>query len=233
MPQPTLVIPHLQACAWFEKGPEDPRLAPGEGGGLEITWGPPDVAFVEPLVRRRLSRLARGFCHCAQRLSPPGDVQVVFASRHGEAERTLAILKELAADREVSPALFSMSVHNAVPGQWSILKGNRAPATALAAGAETFGWGLVEALGALEAAPDEPVLYVYADDQLPEPWAAQCAQPGLHAVALLLGGAQGRRLVFHQEAAPAGSTPGPEAQGFLKAWRDGQGAWGRWRGRFA
>jgi len=44
---------------------------------------------------------------------------MVFASRHGEADRTLAILQDLAAGAEVSPTLFSMSVHNSVPGLWS------------------------------------------------------------------------------------------------------------------
>jgi hypothetical protein len=159
-------------------------------------------------------------------------VQVVFASRHGEAERTLGLLKELAADRELSPALFSTSVHNAVPGLWSILRGNRAPATALAAGAATFGWGLVEALGALEAEPGAPVLYVYAEDRLPGLWAEAGIEPGLHAVALLLGGETGRDLTFQREDAPAGPDESPEALQFLAAWREGQGSWGPWRGRF-
>ena len=230
MASPSIVIPHLRACAWFEADPLDPRLSPGTEGWLDLAWGPPEVAFVEPMVRRRLSRLARGFFHCAQRLSPAGDVRVVFASRHGEAHHSWAILQELAAEQEVSPNLFSMSVHNAIPGLWSILKGNRAPVTALAAGAETFGWGLVEAAGALAAEPGTPVLYLYADDQLPPLWAAQCPQPGLHAVAQLLGG-EGRRLTFQREAPPAGSE-GHESHQFLGAWREGEGHWGTWRGRF-
>jgi len=232
MPSPSLSIPRLRACAWFEEEPAGLGLTAGSDGPLELGWGPPDVAFVEPMARRRLSRLARGFCHCAERLSPPGDVQVVFASRHGEAERTLGLLKELAAGGEISPALFSTSVHNAVPGLWSILKGNRAPATALAAGAETFGWGLVEALGALEAEPEAPVLYVYAEDRLPGLWAESEPQPGLHAVALLLGGATGRGLTFQREDVPEQAVVGPEVFQFLAAWREGQGTWGRWRGRF-
>jgi hypothetical protein len=236
MPSPTLSIPRLRACAWFEEEPAALRLAEGSDGMLELGWGPPNVAFVEPMARRRLSRLARGFCHCAQRLSPPGDVQVVFASRHGEAERTLGLLKELAAGGDLSPALFSTSVHNAVPGLWSILKGNRAAATALAAGAATFGWGLVEALGMQEAEPDAPVLYVYAEDRLPGVWteagAESSAQAGLHAVALLLGGEAGRGLTFHREDAPETSGVSSEALQFLAAWREGQGPWGCWRGRF-
>ena len=237
MPRSPLVIPHLRACAWFEEEPLDSGLRPGSAGGLELGWDRPIVDFVDSMLRRRLSRLARGFFHCAERLGPPDNVRVVFASRHGEVDRTLAILTELAAEREVSPALFSMSVHNAVPGIWSIFKGDRAPMTALAAGAETFGWGLVEAIATFRADPACPVLYVYADDRLPEPWAAGLAQPGLHAVALLLGGEQGPELTLLRQPEPAG--PGcslPQSHHFLRAWQGGANTWagneGCWHWQF-
>ena len=222
-----LIIPYVRACAWFEADPGIPGLAPGSRGHLEVAFGDLDLAFVEPMLRRRLSRLARGVFHCAQRLAPSGEVRVVFASRHGEADRTLGLLRDLAADMELSPALFSMSVHNAVVGLWSILKGNRAPATALAAGTETFGWGLVEAAGALAAEPGAPVLYLYADDRLPEPWAEGPDEPGLHALGLLLGGPDGARLSFEPRAGAA--APGPQAHHFLAAWGAPQVAQAGWR----
>ncbi|MDR3670406.1 MAG: beta-ketoacyl synthase chain length factor [Holophaga sp.] len=188
MASPPLVIPLLRAAAWFALDPLDPLLAPGADGFLDLAWGEPDVAFVDRLQRRRLSPLARGCFHCARRVDPPEQVRVVFASRHGEAERTLAILQDLAAGAEVSPALFSMSVHNAVPGLWSILTGDREPFSAVAAGPDSFGWGLVEALAAFRADPSGPVLYLYGDDRLPDPWASPTPRGVLHAVALLLGG---------------------------------------------
>ena len=238
MPSSSLVIPHARACCWFEEDPQNPLLPAGAAHSLEVGWDRPGVDFVEPMLRRRLSRLARGFFHCAQRLAPPENVRVVFASRHGEVDRTLSILQELAAGREVSPALFSMSVHNAVAGIWSIFKGNRAPMSALAAGPETFGWGLVEAIATWRADPAWPVLYVYADDRLPEPWAAGLPQPGLHAVALLLGGDEGPELTLLREPSPGGpGSPEPQSHHFLEAWRGGQGAWqgpeGCWQWQFA
>ena len=237
MSSPSLFIPHVRACAWFEEDPLDPRLPMGSSGFLEAGCGKPDVDFVEPLLRRRLSRMARGFFHCVQRIAPPDNVRVVFASRHGEVDRTLAILQDLAAEREISPTLFSMSVHNAVAGIWSIVKGNRAPISALAAGPETFGWGLVEAIAAWKADPAWPVLYVYADDRLPEPWAGGLPQPGLHAVALLLGGGEGPACSVLR-APPRGGALSPEALShhFLGAWRSRAGAWegteGCWQWQF-
>ena len=215
-----LEIPLLRAAAWFG---EDP-LAPGAGtlgpgaDWLDLAWGPPDVGFVEPLQRRRLSPLARAFCHCAQRISPEGDVRLVFASRHGEADRTLGILRDLAAGNEVSPTLFSLSVHNAVPGLWSILKGNRAAACALAAGPETFGWGLVEAVAALQAGA-APVLFVYADDRLPEPWVGPAPAGFPHAVAMLLGEPAARRLRLDRAplAGPAVEPALPQSIHCLRA----------------
>jgi len=215
-----LAIPLLRAAAWFEEGPSGAGLAAGSDGFLDVAWGAPDVAFVEPLVRRRLSRLARGCFHCARRLAPPAEVRVVFASQHGEAERTLGILQELAAGSEISPAHFSMSVHNAVPGLWSILTGDHAGASAVAAGPETFALGLVEALAALAAEPALPVLYLYGDDRLPELWAQGVPQPGPHAVALLLGTPPERILELGRDPeAPAAEMKEPQAYHALRALR--------------
>jgi hypothetical protein len=237
MPNPALAIPHVRACAWFEEDPLDPHLAPGSGGFLDLAWGKPDLGFLEPMQKRRMSPLARGFFHCAQRLCPPDTGRVVFASRHGEVQRTLSILHDLVAEKEVSPTLFSMAVHNAVPGLWSIFKGNRAPLTAVAAGPETFGWGLVEAIGAHQADPGSPVLYVYADERLPEPWAEGAFQTGLHAVAILLGAQEGPALTLLREPSRAETSSGPQSHHFLRAWRGGESAWegsgSSWHWQFA
>jgi hypothetical protein len=112
-----------------------------------------------------------------------------------------------------------------VPGLWSILKGDRAAITALAAGEETFAWGLVEAIATLEADPASPVLYVYADERLPEPLAAGRPQPGLHAVALLLGGDLGPSLSLLRDPHRAGLDSEPQSHHFLKAWRGGEAVW--------
>lgn len=230
MASPPLTLPILRAAAWLGADPGDPTLAPGADGFLDLAAGEPDVAFVERMQRRRLSPLARAFCHCAGRLQPPPGTPVVFASRHGESERNLAIFRDLAAGAEVSPTLFSLSVHNAVPGLWSILTGNRAPVTALAAGPESFPWGLVEALGAFRNDPAAPVLFVYADDALPEPWPDPVPKGLPHAVGLLLGEPAARRLALVREPAARESWEPdlPASLHCLRALRAGGG--GAWTG---
>ena len=91
----------------------------------------------------------------------------VLASRHGEFSRTLSILKSLAAHELPSPADFSMSVHNGLAGLLSIHLGNTRGHTALAAGLDTFGFGLMEAAARLVEQPSEPVLLLYGDEPLP------------------------------------------------------------------
>ena len=127
-------------------------LRPGE---------PPDVAFVPPLLRRRLSPLQKVFFHLANfGADAPLPRNVVFASRDGEDTLTRRIVADFQADGTVSPQRFSTSVYNAAPGLWSIFTKNPAPYTALAAGDATVRYALLEALGAGVT----PTLFVYAEE---------------------------------------------------------------------
>ena len=91
----------------------------------------------------------------------------VLASRHGEFSRGLSILKSVAAHELPSPAEFSMSVHNGLAGLLSIHLGNTRGHTALAAGLDTFGFGLIEAAAHLVEQPSVPVLLLFGDEPLP------------------------------------------------------------------
>lgn len=195
-------LPLLAAAGWFEEDPPIPRAQ-----GIDLAVGRPALDTVDPIQRRRLSRLARGALHCALRVAPPGDLRLVYASRHGESDRTIGLLRDLASGVDVSPAAFSMSVHNAVPGLLSILAGNRAPISAVAAGSESFGYGLLAAAAAWKADPAQQVLFLYGEDRLPELWAPFVPEVPPHALALLLG-AGGRDLVLAWDPERRGSEPG-------------------------
>jgi hypothetical protein len=99
-----------------------------------------------------------------------------------------------------------MNVHNATAGVWSIARQDPSPSISLAAGVETFGMGLLEALSLYSSDPTQPVLYVYADEPLPEPFKVFADHEAtLHAVALLIGQPATRHLAVTRE--PAGSAP--------------------------
>jgi hypothetical protein len=181
-------IPVLQAVAWYDDAAAAAAAAGGAAGVFEIATGAPALAYVEPMTRRRLSPLARAVLDCAGRCqTSAGHLRVVAASRHGELARTLSQLEDIAAGAEVSPTAFSLSVHNATAGLLSIVRRNRAPMSAVAAGEETFAWGLLDAHAAFAASPDEPVLYLYGDDVLPGALAefAETAD-GLLAIGVLI-----------------------------------------------
>ena len=146
----------------------------------------PPQAAVPSLLRRRVTPPGQRALRAAYGLAGPR-ARYVFCSRHGEFQRTLELLQTIAKRDPSSPAEFSLSVHNALAGLLSIATRNQAGHTAIAAGADSFGFGLLEALGCLVEQPQEPLLLVYFDDPLPPPYAelSESDGPGV-ALALLL-----------------------------------------------
>lgn len=146
----------------------------------------PDVSFVPPMERRRLTPLERAALSVAWRVLPKGEqIPVVFASRWGEIGTTLKLIRQLHDEGEMSPAGFSNSVHNAAPGHLSLLAGNKAPYTAVAAGPDSYDMGLLEA----STYPGR-VLFVYAEEATPEMYRPHFPDvQAAHAVALLIDNA--------------------------------------------
>jgi hypothetical protein len=155
----------------------------------------PDLGFIEPMVRRRLSSLSRialKVAHdCAAERSA---VRVVFASRHGELRRTTEILRSIGAGEPVSPTSFSLSVLNAMTGVFGIARGDRSAASAVSAGAQTLGYALLEAHAQYASDPSTPVLLIYADEPADAAYGAIDDEVQGGALALLFdaSSAQGR-----------------------------------------
>lgn len=142
----------------------------------------PAVETIPPMLRRRLNVLGRA---CAAQIlahsSSEENIPIVYSSRHGDVERTLSVLQEIAAGEPVSPMAFSLAVHNAISGIVSIQQKNRANILTVAA-PDPLVPVLLEAAGLLAEGADK-VLCVLADTELPElyrkegdftqvPWAA-------------------------------------------------------------
>ena len=124
----------------------------------------PDVSFIPPMERRRLTALEKTALSVAWKVYPKGEqIPVVFASRWGEIGTTLKLMRQMHDEGEMSPAGFSNSVHNATPGHLSLLAKDKAPYTAIAAGADSYEMGMLEA----STYPGK-VLFVYAEESTPE-----------------------------------------------------------------
>ena len=135
----------------------------------------PDVSFIPPMERRRLTGVERAALSVAWRVRPEGEVPVVFASRWGEIGVTVKLMQQFHLEGEMSPAGFSASVHNAAPGAFSLLTGNHAPYTAIAARERSLEAGLLETLALGRSA-----VFVFAEEATPEFYAPdfgplQCA----------------------------------------------------------
>jgi beta-ketoacyl synthase-like protein len=133
----------------------------------------PPAAPVPMMLRRRATPFGQKIVGSA---AACGDAlrraRYVLASRHGEFSRIVGILRALDAGELPSPAEFSMVVHHALTGLLSIGAGNTRGHTALAAGLDSFGFGLIEAASCLAEQPDEPVLLLYGDESLTGEYAA-------------------------------------------------------------
>lgn len=121
----------------------------------------PDTSFVPPLQRRRMSPVQRIAFSLARLVSegetPPYAIH--FSSKNGEWSQYHKLAECYNADGSVSPGRFSSSVFNASPGLYSILTGNQASYSALAADEETLESGLLDAL-----LDNGPRLWIYADE---------------------------------------------------------------------
>lgn len=172
------------------------------------------------MLRRRLSPLARAALHaahaCAGNLP---SVRFVYASRHGELDRTLELLQALAINADLSPTTFGLSVLNANAGLYSIARQDHAPATAIAAGPETFAFGLIEATARANNEPGPPVLYVYADALAPAPFGPQSDDPAdILAIALLIDPARtSEELLTEYISQPGEASTQSQAATFLNS----------------
>ena len=132
----------------------------------------PALPFIKPMLRRRLSQLSKMAVKVAfECLNKEGNDfiadRTVFCSRHGELTRTVGLLEALASGDELSPTGFSLSVHNAASGLYSIARGDTKPSVSIAAGRDTLIEGMREAAMLLAEGEINTVLVIVADEPLP------------------------------------------------------------------
>lgn len=205
------------------------RWAVWDGPAMQAAGVTPDLAFIDPMLRRRLSPLARAALHVANVCAGECEtVHFVYASRHGELGRTIELLQSLAVVEPLSPTTFGLSVLNASAGIYSIARGDHSPATAIAAGPETFTAGLLEAYARARFENGPPTLYVYADAPAPAPLGPLADDaPGILAIALLIDPLQAKQqLTAHCTLSGNAEPASSQAAAFLGCLQnDGTATW--------
>lgn len=177
----------------------------GDSAGNEI----PALPHVPAMTRRRLSRLSKLLFAALGDVDTEARHPVIFASRHGDLQRTLKLLQVIAEEQDaISPTQFALSVHNASAGQYSIFTKNLADSNTIAAGEESLHYAVLEALARLHSEPQlEAMVIAYADDLVPEIYKDYAEDSGDSSVlALKLSRYQGTPMHFAREACEVTGT---------------------------
>jgi hypothetical protein len=206
---------------------------PGSGNEPDVRWLPPGSAggnasaarpVLPVLLRRRLSPIGQAALRVAWALPQVERARLVFASRHGEFDRALSMLQQIADQDGPLPVDFSLGVHNALAGLLSISARNHGGHTALAAGIDSFGFGLVEAAACLHEQSETPVILVYYDAVLPACYpdtAPSCAEHTLALAITLVPPDRACRRVSMSASPNTNADPGEAAAAvFLRFLRD-------------
>ncbi|ROS01592.1 beta-ketoacyl synthase-like protein [Sinobacterium caligoides] len=139
-----------------------------------------EVVILPAMMRRRMSGLTKLTLRCSLSLAQRAEHidYAVFASRHGELQRTGGLLQSLADDDLLSPMGFAQSVHNTAAGLHTIISQQKLPISSMAAGKQSFAQAWLEAFIYLRQHPHATVLLQYFDEPVPEKLSAFCRQPG-------------------------------------------------------
>jgi hypothetical protein len=152
--------PGLETAAAWQAWADSPFVIKGNSEAA--------VSAMPAMLRRRAGFIGKMALEVAYRcLDGRTDVPTVFCSRHGECTRSVELLTDLAQAQPLSPASFSLSVHNAAAGLFSIARQDQVSHTALAAGHSGVEHAVMEACGLLADGATTVLLVVY-DGLLPE-----------------------------------------------------------------
>lgn len=164
----TITIKAWSAWAPGLETPEDwQRWAAGQKaiGGDAM----PQVQAIPAMLRRRLSSLGKvALATAMPLLADDTPTPAVLVSRHGDLNRTVTLLSDLARGEELSPTQFSLSVHNAIGGLLSITRKDQSSITALACGCDDVSTALLEAQAILAERGCSQVLCLIYDEPVPE-----------------------------------------------------------------
>ena len=174
-----LWVPGFASLAAWSVGARDPLVTAAKGDALG------------KIHRRRAGPLGRALSDASSEALRAAGVEMsavpsVIGSALGEASRLIRLLEQMWRGPEpMSPADFTLSVHNAAAGVMSIAAGNRGFTTSIAADHDTPASALFEGIG-LVVTENVPVLIVCGDEAAPAALLSGEEAWGLAAAALVL-----------------------------------------------
>lgn len=178
---------------------------------LPETPGKVSLEKVPPMLRRRFGTPGKYAMAAALQVLNEGEaVPGIFSSRHGNTALTLSLLEEMGRDEPMSPTSFSLAVHNAVSGLFSIARKDTSMVTSLAAMEGLVLHTLLEAAGQLQVS--DRVLCVIYDIPLPELYRRYCTGNDFpYAIAMIISHTGGVKYSIEQceQVIPNNTSPLP------------------------
>jgi hypothetical protein len=151
---------------------------------ISLTGESPELPFIDPRFRRRLSQISRMTIQVLHDLLPlEEDTGVVFLSFWGELTQQFKINRMLITEGDISPSAFPVSVFNTPPAAASIALNLTAGYSAIYPARNRFADGLLAAAAPILAGTREETALVYADEYPPPEYR------GLHTLEPLSFGA--------------------------------------------
>lgn len=134
---------------------------------LDNVYIPSQAPNIPKSILRRSSTLTREVLALSDFIFGSDIDFLVFATKHGELNRTQKLLQSLAHNQELSPTQFAQSVHSTAAGLLTIANSKNVSFTTICASDNTFSMAMVEAASHLSASPGSTVCLVLADEYPP------------------------------------------------------------------
>lgn len=221
----TMIKITFSVNAWIAQSPtiQTPEewQAWSEGRSPVAHENSPSPKSIPAMLRRRLSPLGKLALSCFEQLPENQASSAVFCSEHGEVERTVSLLSGIARGDDMSPSNFSVSVHNAIAGIYSIAHKYHGAINAICAGPNSLFTTLIEAYGLIQSGHEQVACLIY-DEPLPGIYQrSHCLGREALAIAILLSKAEPGTEAFgllgepHAEKEEPAGFPGEQLIEFL------------------
>lgn len=148
----------------------------------------PKAQRIPPMLRRRLGSLGKAAIASSEDLVAEIDepMPTVFCSQHGDLNRTLELLESLTNNDPLSPTQFSLSVHNAIAGIYSIARKDHSPTTALSCAQDDVSSALLETQLILQEQQCQYALCIVHDEPIPTRYCTTGLPTKAYAASFLL-----------------------------------------------
>ncbi len=139
---------HAWSCCFPESSQEHLEIE-------NCLYGKPELANLSPMVKRRMPLVAKAMAALDDEIDGH-QLPAVYASKNAELSRTIKLIRQF--DQDLSPAMFSMSVNNAIPGLLSVNNKNRHPYTVIDSLSGLLPMAFIEASTLLQSFPQVKVM---------------------------------------------------------------------------